>query len=148
MQWFFAQVQRAPHRVVLLAAALVLPANAAAQVPGSWELTVEGPRGEQTIMLVLEAEGDGLAGTIAIQRPGGRGGPGGGGGRGPGGGGPPEMSLTNGTVDGERFSFTATMSMRGNTITQEFRGTVDGDEMSGTISTPRGERPFTGRRVE
>ena len=58
------------------------------------------------------------------------------------------MSLSDGTVEGDSFGFTVTMSMRGNSFTQEFSGTVDGNQMSGTISTPRGDRPFTGKRTD
>jgi len=128
---------------------LVSPAEAAAQVVGTWELSAEGPRGDQMMVLVLEVEGDAVTGTLTMQRPGGRGGARGGGGRGgPGGGDPPEMNLSDGSIDGDTFSFSVTMSMRGNSLTREFSGTVSGDEMSGTIATPRGDRPFTGKRAD
>ena len=91
--------------------------------------------------LVLEVEEQGLEGILTMQPRGG--GPRGGG---PRGGSPPQMVLSDGAVEGASFSFTVTMSMRGNSITQEFSGSVDGDEMSGTITTPRGERPFSGTR--
>lgn len=57
------------------------------------------------------------------------------------------MNLSDGWIDGDTFSFSVTMSMRGNSLTLEFSGTVSGDEMSGTIATPRGDRPFTGKRA-
>jgi hypothetical protein len=127
------------------------PTSAVAQVAGTWVLSVEGPRGPQTMMLVLEVEGSGVEGTLTMQRRGG--GPGGAGSRGgavrgggPGGGRGPQMVLSDGAVEGASFSFIVTMSMRGNSITQEFAGSVDGDQMSGTIMTPRGERPFSGTR--
>ncbi|MGB1839968.1 MAG: hypothetical protein ACPHWZ_02575 [Longimicrobiales bacterium] len=120
---------------------LAAPTSAVAQVAGTWTLSTEGPRGPLTMTLVLEVERDGLEGTLTMQRRGG--GPGGGGRAG---GGPPETALSNGAVEGDSFSFSVTMSMRGNSITQEFTGSVDGDEMSGTITTPRGERPFSGTR--
>lgn len=133
----------------MIAMAVVSPTKAATQVVGTWELSAEGPRGDQRMVLVLGMEGDAVAGTLTMQRPAGRGGPGGGGRRGgPGGGDPPDINLSDGSIDGDTFSFTVTMSMRGNSFTLAFSGTVSGDEMSGTISTPRGDRPFTGKRTD
>lgn len=120
---------------------LVAPTPAVAQVAGTWVLSAEGPRGSLMMTLVLEVEEQGLEGTLTMQPRGG--GPRGGG---PRGGSPPQMVLSDGAVEGASFSFTVTMSMRGTSITQEFSGSVDGDEMSGTITTPRGERPFSGTR--
>ena len=133
-------------RILLAAVATVLltlvaPTPAVAQVAGTWVLSAEGPRGSLMMTLVLEVEEQGLEGTLTMQPRGG--GPRGGG---PRGGSPPQMVLSDGAVEGASFSFTVTMSMRGNSITQEFSGSVDGDEMSGTITTPRGERPFSGTR--
>ena len=133
-------------RILLVAVATVLltlvaPTPAVAQVAGTWVLSAEGPRGSLMMTLVLEVEEQGLEGTLTMQPRGG--GPRGGG---PRGGSPPQMVLSDGAVEGASFSFTVTMSMRGNSITQEFSGSVDGDEMSGTITTPRGERPFSGTR--
>ena len=133
-------------RILLVAVATVLltlvaPTPAVAQVAGTWVLSAEGPRGSLMMTLVLEVEEQGLEGTLMMQPRGG--GPRGGG---PRGGSPPQMVLSDGAVEGASFSFTVTMSMRGNSITQEFSGSVDGDEMSGTITTPRGERPFSGTR--
>ena len=114
----------------LFVAAVSVPALAEAQVTGTWELSAEGPRGAQSMVLVLNVDGGDLTGTLTMQRMGGRGG--GGGGRS---GGAPEMTLNEGQLDGSSFSFTVTLSMRGNSIVQEFTGTVDGDAMSGTISS-------------
>lgn len=135
-------------RILLAAVATVLltlvaPTPAVAQVAGTWVLSAEGPRGSLMMTLVLEVEEQGLEGTLTMQPRGG--GPRGGG---PRGGSPPQMVLSDGAVEGASFSFTVTMSMRGTSITQEFSGSVDGDEMSGTITTPRGERPFSGTRSD
>ena len=131
----------------LMLVAVAMPAYAEAQVAGTWELSVEGPRGPQTMVLVLEMDGDEMTGTLTPQPPEGRGGRRGGGGDRPGGGGPPVMEFDDGTVDGDAFTFSVTMSMRGRSFTQDFAGTVDGDQMSGTMSTPRGELPFEGKRT-
>ncbi|MDE3002976.1 MAG: hypothetical protein OXU33_14355 [Gemmatimonadota bacterium] len=145
----------------LMVLALALPAHAEAQVAGTWELAIDGPRGPQTMLLVLKVEGSELRGTLTPRLPeaggserrGDRAGAGRPQGRGvrPGGGrvggqGPPEIEIADTSLDGDSFSFAAVMGMRGNALS--FTGTVDRDEMSGTISTPRGERAFTGMRVD
>ena len=62
-------------------------------------------------------------------------------------GGPQELEVSNGTVDGNSFSFTVTLSLQGNSITLNYSGAVDGDEMSGTRGGPRGGgQSFTGQR--
>ncbi len=115
---------------------VVAPTSSVAQVAGTWVLSAEGPRGPQTMTLVLEVQGDEVEGTLSMAPRGGR----------RVGGRPPEVVLREGSVDGTSFRFTVTLSMRGNSITQEFEGSVDADEMSGTITGPRGEVPFSGAR--
>ncbi len=115
---------------------VVAPTSSVAQVAGTWVLSAEGPRGPQTMTLVLEVQGDEVAGTLSMAPRGGRRARGR----------PPEMVLSEGSVDGTSFRFTVTLSMRGNSISQEFEGSVDADEMSGTITGPRGEVPFSGTR--
>ncbi|NNF26628.1 MAG: hypothetical protein HKN73_05385 [Gemmatimonadetes bacterium] len=58
-----------------------------------------------------------------------------------------EVAIEDGTVDGDSFTFVTVLEMRGNTIRQVHRGTVEGDVMSGVVEGPRGEQPFTGTRV-
>ena len=53
----------------LMVLALALPAHAEAQVAGTWELAIDGPRGPQTILLVLEVEGSELRGTLTPRLP-------------------------------------------------------------------------------
>ena len=115
--------------LVLAATFAGLPSEAQAQLAGNWELSSQGPRGgDQTMTLVLEMDDGALTGTLTLQRMG-------------------EHTLQDVTVDGMEFSFSVTLSMRGNSFGQEFVGIVDGDEMSGAISGARGQRAFTGKRV-
>ena len=130
---------------------IALPSGARAQsLTGSWQLEAEGPRGVQTITLQLVHEGGELTGTAEMAmrgRPGGGGG--GGGGRPAGGGRMMEMEVTDGSVDGNRFTFLLVRAFNGNTIETQYSGTFEGNEMTGTISGGRGgERPFTGTRQE
>jgi len=71
-----------------------------------------------------------LTGTWEISTQGGRGGP-------------QELEVSNGTVDGNSFSFTVTLTFQGNSIDLNYSGTVDGDEISGTRG---GGQPFTGKK--
>lgn len=122
--------------VAAVALVALSAAPAQAQVAGTWEISVEGPRGARTSTFTLVQEGDALTGVMTMER------------RGPGGaGGSMEVALEDGTVDGDTFTFVAVLEMRGNTVRQVHRGTVDGDVMSGVVEGPRGEQPFTGKRV-
>ncbi len=122
--------------VALLVLAAFSAAPAQAQVAGTWEISVEGPRGARTMTVALASEGDALSGVMTMQRQGPRGG-----------GGTMEVSIQDGTVDGDSFTFVVVLAMRGNTIRQVHRGTVEGDVMSGVVEGPRGEQPFAGKRV-
>lgn len=122
---------------LLLSAALASPV-AAQDLTGTWEISTQGGRGgPQTSTLVLAQDGETLTGTMTVSL----------GGRGGRGGGPQELEVSNGTVDGNSFSFTVTLSVQGNSIDLNYSGTVDGDEMSGTRGGPRGGgQPFTGEK--
>ena len=122
---------------LLLSAALASPV-AAQDLTGTWEISTQGGRGgPQTSTLVLAQDGETLTGTMTVSL-------GGGGGRG---GGPQELEVSNGTVDGNSFSFIVTLSFQGNSFDLNYSGTVDGDEMSGTREGPRGGgQPFTGEK--
>jgi hypothetical protein len=51
-------------------------------------------------------------------------------------------------MDGDQLTFTLSMGMGDRTFSQTFTATVSGDTMEGTITTPRGENPFTGTKKE
>ena len=125
----------------LLAAAALTAAPASAQtLTGTWELTSETGRGTRTQMLTLVVEGSMLTGTVTFTGGGRRGGGGGGGG-------PQAIEISDGTIDGNAFTFTVTRSFGGNSFSQVYSGTIDGDTIGGTIEGGRGGgRPFTGTR--
>ena len=127
----------------VFAAALAAAPTDAQDLTGTWELSAEGGRGGTQVMtLVIEQDGGSLTGTLT-RTFGRRGGGGGGGGRG----GPLESEIENGSVDGDDFSFTVTLTFGDNSFTQSFSGTVDGDSMEGSLEGGRGgARPFTGER--
>jgi len=119
----------------LVAAVAFTAAPAEGQLAGTWEITTQGGRGgPQTSALVLAQDGETLTGTMMFNLP-------------EQAGGPQELEVSNGTVDGNSFSFTVTLSLQGNSIDLNYSGTVDGDEMSGTRGGPRGGgQSFTGEK--
>ncbi len=135
------------HTALLMAllstAALTMaPAPVAAQnLAGVWEITRETGRGTSTQTLTLTVEGSTLTGTLSFTGGGRRGGGGGGG--------PQSFEISNGTIDGNSFSFTVTLSFGGNSFEQSYSGTITGETLSGTVQGGRGGgQPFTGKRPE
>jgi len=129
------------HRAVftlLLAAAAFTAAPASAQnLTGTWQITTEGRRGPQTLTLTLQQAGNAITGTIT------------GGGGGGGAGAPPPAAISDGTVTGAAFTFTVTREFNGNSISQKYTGTYEGDMMQGSIEGGRGgAQPFTGTRPD
>ncbi len=117
------------------------PAQASAQnLAGVWEITRETGRGTIVQTLTLVVEGSTVTGTLAFNF--------GGGGGGGGGGGPQSFPVSDGTVNGNQFSFTVTLSFGGNSFDQQYSGTIDGETLMGTIRGGRGDQPFTAKRPE
>ncbi|HIF22557.1 MAG TPA: hypothetical protein EYQ27_11780 [Gemmatimonadetes bacterium] len=130
---------------IVAAAALSAAPVAAQNLTGTWELSQETQRGARTSTLTLVQDGSGLTGTLTLTLGGRRGGGGGGGGA-------MEVSVDDGMVDGNSFSFSVTLTFGDNSITQSYSGTFDGDSMEGGIEGGGrrggggGPRPFTGKR--
>ena len=100
----------------------------AAGVSGDWEITSETPRGTMTRAVTFEQDGNTLTGSIETQ------------------GG--SLPIQKGSVDGNKISFAVVVSRGGNSFEMTYKGTVDGDTAKGTFQTPRGEVPWTGRRIK
>lgn len=129
---------RAVLTLALTAAAINAAPAAAQNLTGTWQITSEGRRGSVTRTLVLRQDGTTVTGTMSF-----------GGGGGPrGGGGPPDVEISDGTVDGATFKFTVTMDFGGRgSIQQVYSGHYEADFMEGTIEGGRGgSQPFMGTR--
>ena len=109
-------------------------------VTGTWEISWETPRGTTTTTFLFEQDGTALTGTAQMAM---RGRPGGGGGEGT-----REVEITDGKVEGNTITFSMAMGMGERSMAFTFKGTVTGDTMEGTMTTARGENPFTGKRKE
>ena len=95
---------------------------------GRWLLTIPTPQQTRELTADLEMDEDGtLAGSLRGDRG--------------------EQIITDGWVSGDRFSFTASMSMGGQSFEVVYTGTVEGEEMNGSVSFGgRFSTEFTGER--
>ncbi|HQR37948.1 MAG TPA: amidohydrolase family protein [Blastocatellia bacterium] len=97
-------------------------------VSGTWNLTVVTPGGNQDVTLTLTQSGTSFTGSMANAMFG-------------------TTDVKEGTVSGNKVSFSATVSVGGTSIDTTFNGTVEGDSMSGTVAVSgQGTVEFTGKR--
>jgi hypothetical protein len=82
-----------------------------ANVAGDWEMTTQSPRGERTQDIHIDQEGQ----KIVVTMPG-RGG---------------EEMKAEGTVQGNKVEWSVTRSTQRGEFTISYKGTVEGDTMSG-----------------
>lgn len=114
---------RAMYRaMVVMVAVLAFVAVGIAQekpanVAGKWEMSWEGRQGTQTSTLTLEQDGADLKGTMTGRR---------------------GDTPVTGTVKGKNVTLVVKRQTPQGEITVEYKGTVDGDSMKGTLSM--GER--------
>lgn len=96
-------------------------------IDGTWSLSVRAPEGNVAIQVTLRAENGRVTGTFAGDRGSGE--------------------IRNGTLDGTGFEFTISANAPGAEASDWlFRGTLDGDSMSGTVTTTLGNFEFSGSR--
>ena len=126
--------------LALLLSAGVQQLQAQVDLTGTWEISWETQRGATTTTFTFAQEENAFTGMAQMMM-GGR--PGGGGG-----GGTREVEITDGKIDGNNVTFNMAMGMGERSMTFTFTGTVTGDTMEGTMTTARGENPFTGKRKE
>jgi hypothetical protein len=118
-------VSLASIAVGLLMAPLAWAADNAVVV-GKWTLTSE-MRGQQVESTLEITETDGtLAGSYTSQRG--------------------TDQLADVQWDGTKLTFKRNLDLGGNAITLEYSATVTADAMEGTVTSPRGDSPFSGKR--
>jgi len=101
-------------------------ATFASELAGTWTLTIDTPRGVQHPTLVISQNGDGYSGVYNSLR------------------GPLDIERIN--RDGDKFDFPITITVPIGDIEVNYAGTISGDDMTGTVQSPRGEVPFTAKR--
>ena len=113
--------------VCLAASPVASEAQDSGEVLGSWEMTMETPRGSVTqVFTFVEVDGA-LTGTVSARMG--------------------ESDLQNVLLEGGMLRFEVVRNFRGNSMIQSFSASISGDEMKGTMSGGRGgEREFTAKR--
>jgi imidazolonepropionase-like amidohydrolase len=99
---------------------------AIAQVGGNYSITIEVPGQQLMGTLALTQQAAVLTGSLQTQSG--------------------ASPLKDGRVTAEGFSFSATVELGGSQVEVVVKGTVTGDQISGTIDLPQGTVPFSGRR--
>ncbi|MBV8517698.1 MAG: amidohydrolase family protein [Acidobacteria bacterium] len=102
--------------------------SAASPIDGTWNLTVRAPQGGVAITVTLHSEDGHLSGTFAGDRGSG--------------------DIRGGSFDGTTFDFTISANAQNGAEATDwaFRGKLDGDAISGTVSTTLGNFEFSGSR--
>jgi imidazolonepropionase-like amidohydrolase len=102
----------------------------AGAIDGTWAITVRAPQGNVAIQMTLRSEDGKVTGTFSGDRGSG--------------------DLKNGTLDGNNFELTIAANAQNEAEASDwvFRGTLDGDSMSGTVSTTIGSFEFSGSRSQ
>jgi len=100
----------------------------AVDVSGVWEITSETPRGTMTRKVTFEQDGSSLTGTMETRMG--------------------SVPIQNGSVEGNKLSFTVVFSRGERSFEMTYSGTVEGDTAKGTYQTSRGEVEWTATRVE
>ncbi len=106
------------------------PASAAASaIDGTWSLSVRAPQGNVAIQVTLRAEDGRVSGTFSGDRGSG--------------------DIRGGSLDGTSFELTISANAPDSEASDWlFRGTLDGDSMSGTVNTTLGNFEFSGSRSQ
>jgi imidazolonepropionase-like amidohydrolase len=98
-----------------------------ASIAGTWDITVTSPQGENRASMTVTQSGATLDGTMATEVG--------------------TVQVTDGRVTGQRVTFSVAVPISGQTTTIVFRGTVDGNRMTGTADMGAlGTATFTGER--
>ncbi|HVF44585.1 MAG TPA: amidohydrolase family protein [Pyrinomonadaceae bacterium] len=110
------------------AATAAAPSGASSSgLSGTWALsaTLNGQPVSST--LTLEQQGSRLSGRISTDSFG-------------------SGEITDGSVSGNSFRFSTNLDIGGQSVSLSYEGTFGGNQMTGTVETPRGPLPFTGTR--
>ncbi len=97
-------------------------------VDGTFSMSVNTPMGTQNAKLILKTDGDSLSGNVSGPRG--------------------EQSISGGTVSGDNAAWTTEASGPMGQMKLDFRATVSGDEISGTVQLGSyGSADFRGTRA-
>lgn len=97
-----------------------------ADLSGTWTLTIETPMGISNPILTIWKSADGYDGTYESRRG--------------------KRGVEDIQVTGQAFSFRMMVSMPMGDFEMVYKGSIDGEKISGTIGNSMGEIAFVGRR--
>ena len=97
-----------------------------ADLSGTWTLTIETPMGISNPILTIWKSADGYDGTYESRRG--------------------KRGVEDIQVMGQAFSFRMMVSMPMGDFEMVYKGSIDGEKISGTIGNSMGEVAFVGRR--
>jgi hypothetical protein len=105
-------------------------ASAPSAIDGTWAITARAPQGNVALQMTLHAEDGQVTGTFSGDRGSG--------------------DIKGGTLDGTSFELTISANAQNEAEASDwvFRGTLDGDAMSGTVTTTIGNFEFSGSRAK
>ena len=104
---------------------MLVAQEAPANVAGTWQMSSEGRNGPMEQTLTITQDGTTIKGTLS---------------------GPRGDAPFEGTVAGNKISFTIKRETPNGTFTLEYSATVNGDSMEGTVHSERFDRKFTAKR--
>jgi hypothetical protein len=113
--------------MLLIRGVRALAADEPAKVAGTWEVSSQGPNGPMTQTLTIQQDGSTIKGTLTGRR---------------------GEAPFEGTVTGNKISFTVKRETPNGTFTMEYAATVDGDSMKGTVHSERFDREWTAKRTK
>ena len=99
-----------------------------ADLSGTWTLTIETPMGISNPILTIRKSADGYDGTYESQLG--------------------KRGVEDIEVMGQAFSFRMMVSMPMGDFEMVYKGSIDGEKISGTIGNAMGEIAFVGRRSQ
>lgn len=111
----------------VLALAMIVQAQAPANVAGTWTMTNQGRNGVVTNTLTITQDGTTLKGTMKGENGN-------------------EIMIEGGTVAGNAVDFTVTRQGRNGEVKVEYKGTVSGDMMMGTFQQGQNSVDWTAKR--
>jgi imidazolonepropionase-like amidohydrolase len=100
--------------------------SALPNVSGTWALNIEIPGQPVQATLVLAQQEDKLSGSLQSQFG--------------------NSEITGGEISADGFRFSNTVSVGGQTFDVLFNGKINGNQLSGTATTPQGTFPITGTK--
>ena len=104
-------------------------APGAAQIAGTWRMTIDSPQGAQSVSATFTQNGASFSGKVTGLPTG-------------------DAEISNGRVDGNKASWSLALSFGAQSFNLDFNGDITGNRMTGSVALgPMGNAPFTGEKA-